>query len=244
MHPNDSWHGFKNLPEDWCMLDPIKVSILTPGMGDDGNLLEKGVPATLVSAYLNKYGIVPTRTTDFQLMFLFSMGVTKGKWGTLVTVLSEFKKHYDKNTAISEILPELLENNKEIYKNIGIKDLGDKMFEYLREHNLGKVLNEAYSNLPKIEMTPREAYNKIVSNDVELVPAHKLINRVAANSIIPYPPGIPMLMSGENFGDESSPQIKYLEALSLWDKAFPGFEHETEGTEVIDGVYHVLCIKK
>ena len=24
---------------------------------------------------------------------------------------------------------------------------------------------------------------------------------------------------------------------------FPGFEHETEGTEIIDGIYHVMCVK-
>lgn len=243
MHPEDKWHGFKDLKEDWCMLDPIKVSILTPGMGDDGKLLEKGVPASLVSAYLNRFGIVPTRTTDFQLMFLFSMGVTKGKWGTLVSVLSDFKKYYDRNAPISEVIPELFEQHKDIYANMGIRDLGNKMFEYLRENNLGEVLNEAYSTLPKPVITPREAYNKIVSNEVELVPADKLANRISANSVIPYPPGIPMLMSGENFGDENSPQIKYLRALSLWDHAFPGFEHDTEGTEVIDGVYHVLCVK-
>ena len=243
MHPEDTWHGFKNLQEDWCMLDPIKVSILTPGMGDDGKLLEKGVPASLVSAYLNRFGIVPTRTTDFQLMFLFSMGVTKGKWGTLVSVLSEFKKYYDRNAPLAEVLPELFEQYKDIYKNMGIKDLGDKMFAYLRANNPGEVLNEAYSTLPEPVITPREAYNKIVSNEVELVPAEKLVGRIAANSVIPYPPGIPMLISGENFGDENSPQIKYLKALSLWDHAFPGFEHDTEGTEVIDGVYHVLCVK-
>lgn len=243
MHPEDTWHGFKNLQEDWCMLDPIKVSILTPGMGDDGKLLEKGVPASLVSAYLNRFGIVPTRTTDFQLMFLFSMGVTKGKWGTLVSVLSEFKKYYDRNAPLAEVLPELFEQYKDIYKNMGVKDLGDKMFAYLRANNPGEVLNEAYSTLPEPVITPREAYNKIVSNEVELVPAEKLVGRIAANSVIPYPPGIPMLISGENFGNENSPQIKYLKALSLWDHAFPGFEHDTEGTEVIDGVYHVLCVK-
>ncbi|MGL5598244.1 MAG: lysine decarboxylase, partial [Aeromonas sp.] len=83
MNPGDNWHGFKDLPENWSMLDPIKVSILAPGMGDDGELQEKGVPAALVTAWLSRHGIVPTRTTDFQVMFLFSMGVTKGKWGTL-----------------------------------------------------------------------------------------------------------------------------------------------------------------
>ena len=51
------------------------------------------------------------------------------------------------------------------------------------------------------------------------------------------------LLSGENFGDKNSPFIKYLNSLSLWDKSFPGFEHEIEGTHVIDGIYNVLCIK-
>ena len=244
MHPEDKWHGFADLPENWAMLDPIKVSILAPGMGDDGELLEKGVPAALVSAYLAKYGIVPTRTTDFQVMFLFSMGITEGKWSTLVNVLLSFKKHYDNNTLLKDVLPELVAAHPEHYGEMGFHDLGDEMFAYLKANNPGKVLNEAYSTLPKSEMLPREAYNKIVSKEVELVPADKLVGRVTANSVIPYPPGIPMLMSGENFGDENSPQIKYLKALSLWDKAFPGFEHETEGTHVIDGVYHVLCVKE
>ena len=76
------------------------------------------------------------------------------------------------------------------------------------------------------------------------MPSSKLAGRVSANSIIPYPPGIPMLMSGEVFGDENSPQIKYLKALESWDREFPGFEHVTEGTKSVDGVYQVMCLKK
>ncbi|MFT8148862.1 arginine decarboxylase, partial [Salmonella enterica subsp. enterica serovar Infantis] len=72
MRPGETWHGFNGLPDNWSMLDPIKVSILTPGMGDDGNLLDSGVPAALVTAWLGRHGIVPTLTTDFQIMFLFS----------------------------------------------------------------------------------------------------------------------------------------------------------------------------
>lgn len=98
MHPGESWHGFKDIPDNWSMLDPIKVSILAPGMGEDGELEETGVPAALVTAWLGRHGIVPTRTTDFQIMFLFSMGVTRGKWGTLVNTLCSFKRHYDANT--------------------------------------------------------------------------------------------------------------------------------------------------
>ena len=107
----------------------------------------------------------------------------------------------------------------------------------------GAKLNAAFATLPKMAMTPRQAYEKIVANEVEMVPSGKLMNRISANSIIPYPPGIPMLMSGENFGGADSPQIGYLKSLEDWDHSFPGFEHVTEGTEVIDGIYHVMCVK-
>jgi arginine decarboxylase len=45
LHPSDKWHGFDDIAEDWCMLDPIKVSLLSPGMGEDGKLEKNGVPA-------------------------------------------------------------------------------------------------------------------------------------------------------------------------------------------------------
>ena len=60
---------------------------------------------------------------------------------------------------------------------------------------------------------------------------------------MPYPPGIPMLMSGENFGDDDGPQIGYMRGLAAWDRQFPGFEHVTEGAEAVDGTYHVLCVR-
>ncbi|MBO5644971.1 MAG: arginine decarboxylase, partial [Lentisphaeria bacterium] len=104
-------------------------------------------------------------------------------------------------------------------------------------------LNTAFEVMPEMVMTPREAYLKIVRDEVELIPANRLYGRVAANSIIPYPPGIPMLMSGEKFGDSGCPHVEYLKQLADWDRRFPGFEHDTEGSVVIDGVYHVMCVK-
>lgn len=244
MHSKDQWHGFKDLPDDWCMLDPIKVSLLSPGMGDDGKLLDKGVPAALVTLFLDRFGIVPTRTTDFQIMFLFSMGITKGKWATLVNTLMRFKRHYDANDPIIEVLPELTEQYPDVYGEMGLKDLGDKIFSYLKKHRPNDLLNAAYETLPEAIITPRQAFQAIVANEVEMVPTHQLKDRVAANAVIPYPPGIPMLMSGESFGGEKSPQINYLKSLEVWDKEFPGFEKETEGTEMRDGIYYVMCLKK
>jgi arginine/lysine/ornithine decarboxylase len=52
LHPGDDWHGFSDLEDGYCMLDPIKVSVVTPGMSREGRLLERGIPASIVTAYL------------------------------------------------------------------------------------------------------------------------------------------------------------------------------------------------
>ncbi len=243
LRPGESWHGFEQIDDqDFVMLDPIKVSILTPGMNDDGQIADTGVPAALVSGFLYNSGIVPTRTTDFQLMFLFSIGITRGKWVTLLDTLLRFKKLYDKNAPLVDVLPEIYAAHPDKYKNCGIRDVGEKMFDHLKHFNPGAKLNAAFETLPEIAMSPRQAYMTSVRGKVELVHPEKLSGRIAANAVIPYPPGIPMVMSGEKFGNSDNPHIAYLQSLSAWDRKFPGFEHVTEGTKVIDGEYFVPCL--
>ena len=243
LHPGDKWHGFDDIADDWCMLDPIKVSILTPGMGEDGQLEKSGVPAALLNAWFNRFGIVPTRVTDFQVMVLFSIGITKGKWGTLLTNLLAFKRAYDSNRPLAEVLPEIVAQYPDRYRNVRLHDLGDELFEYLRENRPGELLNAAFKGLPGADVTPREAYERLVTGEVESVPVDALARRTAANAVMPYPPGIPMLMSGENFGDADSPQIGYLRSMQNREQQFPGFAGVIEGAEMIDGTYHVLCLK-
>lgn len=93
-------------------------------------------------------------------------------------------------------------------------------------------------------MTPRDAYMEIVRDNIELVPSDQAREPRCGEFDHPVSPGIPMMMSGERFGGDDSPQIGYLHALEAWDRQFPGFEHVTEGSDAIDGIYHVMCVKE
>jgi arginine/lysine/ornithine decarboxylase len=50
------------------------------------------------------------------------------------------------------------------------------------------------------EMTPREAFQFRNSPDLEALPLDEAADCVIAHGIIPYPPGIPLVMPGENIG--------------------------------------------
>jgi arginine/lysine/ornithine decarboxylase len=117
------------------------------------------------------------------------------------------------------------------------------MFSQLRDSRQTHWLAEAFSTLPTPVMTPSAAYQRLVRDDIEHVPLDALANRVLATSVVPYPPGIPMLMPGESTGANDGPYLGYLRALWAWDKRFPGFGHDTHGVENRDGTYYVQCLK-
>jgi arginine/lysine/ornithine decarboxylase len=243
LHPGDGWHGFKDLEDGYCMLDPIKVSVVTPGVANDGAFEKMGIPATLVTAYLDQRGIVVEKTTDFTILFLFSIGVTKGKYGTLVNALLRFKEDYDANTPLSEVLPALVAGAPDRYAGLGLADLADEMFAQLQASHQLKWQAEAFSALPTPVLTPADTYSRLVHDEVEQVAVDRMAHRIVATGVVPYPPGIPMLMPGENVGGDDSPYLSYLRALQAWDRRFPGFGHDIHGVENEDGTYCVYCLK-
>jgi arginine decarboxylase len=234
LHPDEAWHGFDGIEDGWCMLDPTKAGILAPGMREDGDLEARGVPAPLLTAYLGRHGIVPSRTTDHIVLCLFSVGITRGKWGTLLNALLAFKRDWDANAPLAAVLPDLPAVSRDRYAGKGLKDLGEQMWDHLVRARPGPALQAAFASLPAARITPRAAYEELVAGRAELVPFAEMAGRTLAVGLQPYPPGIPILLPGEDAGPADGPFLSYLRMLTEWDAAFPGFEHEIEGT-VHDG---------
>jgi lysine decarboxylase/arginine decarboxylase len=243
LEPDASWHGFEGIDQDWCMLDPIKVSILTPGMSPDGKLAEIGIPANIVSAYLHNRGIKVEKTTDFTILVLFSLGITKGKWGSLASSLADFKRDYDKNISIEHAVPHLQEDFGDHYAGMGIRDLSDAMFQKFKDLNITANQADAFAQLPEARCSPAEAYEKLVLGETEMVTLDELAGRTLATCVAPCPPGIPLLVPGENVGPSDGPIYGYLKALESFDREFPVFAHEKHGIEVNQGAYNFRCIR-
>jgi len=243
LHAEDTWHGFEGIESGYCMLDPIKVSVVTPGVSADGNFEDQGIPATLLTAFLSQRGIQVEKTTDFTILFLFSLGVTRGKYGTLLNALLKFKEAYDDNAPVSQVLYAHESECPDSYLKMGLKDLAKSMFNFMRETKLLSAQAQAFSSLPVPVLSPAEAWSRLVHGDAEQVCIDKLAGRVLATGVVPYPPGIPMIMPGESAGDASGPFIRYLQILQEWDRTYPGFGHDIHGVENISGSYYVQCLK-
>ncbi len=239
--PNAAWHGFGDIEENYCMLDPIKVTVATLGVSSEQGA-SFGVPAGLVTAYLDQQGIIPEKTADYTILFLFSLGVTKGKWGTLINALLDFKRDYDANAPLSYVLPALAKDHPAEYGKLGLKDLSDAMWGQMQRLNVSTLLEQAFGVLPRPVFTPVQAYEQLVLGNVEQIPLEKMVGRILATGIVPYPPGIPLLMPGESAGNMGGPALSYLNALQEFDRLFPGFTHDIHGVESINGSYHALCL--
>ena len=244
LHPDDAWHGFSGLKDGYCMLDPVKVTVLTPGVATNGSLSEWGIPAAIVVKFLETRGIISEKSGDYTILFLFSLGITKGKWGTLVSELFEFKRHYDENSPLGEIFPDLVGKYPGRYGTMTIQDLVTEMHAFMRENRQGMLLEEAFSLLPEPVVTIAGAYAHLVKGRVEQVPVSGMGGRIVATGIVPYPPGIPLLMPGERAGDTKGPVLRYLLALQDFDARFPGFSHDIHGVESLNGEYRVYCIRE
>jgi arginine decarboxylase len=57
-----NWHGFGKMATGFNMLDPIKSTIVTPGMDLNGKFAKTGIPASIVTKFLAEHGVVVEKT--------------------------------------------------------------------------------------------------------------------------------------------------------------------------------------
>jgi arginine decarboxylase len=242
LRPSERWHGFGNLAPGFNMLDPIKATVITPGMDVTGKFAKTGIPAAVVTRYLAEHGIIVEKTGLYSFFIMFTIGITKGRWNTMVTELQQFKDDYDNNRPLWRVLPEFLAAHPR-YEKIGLKDLCEQIHGVYKANDIARLTTEMYLSDMQPAMPPAEAWARMAHRKIERVEIDNLEGRVASVLLTPYPPGIPLLIPGERF---NSTIVRYLQFARMFNHQFPGFETDIHGLVTESGKdqarYYVDCV--
>jgi len=241
---SSKWHGFGNLADGFNMLDPIKATIVTPGLDLNGKFDKTGIPASIVTKFLAEHGVIVEKTGLYSFFIMFTIGITKGRWNSLLTALQQFKDDYDRNQPMWRILPEFCQKHR-AYERMGLRDLCQHVHALYAKYDIARLTTEMYLSDLTPAMKPSDAYAQIAHRNTERVPVDDLLGRITTSLVTPYPPGIPLLIPGEVFNKKIVDYLKFAREFNL---QCPGFETDIHGlVEEVgeDGVkrYYADCVK-
>ena len=220
-----NWHGFGDLADGFNMLDPIKSTIVTPGLDLEGNFAETGIPASVVTKFLAEHGVIVEKTGLYSFFIMFTIGITKGRWNTLLTALQQFKDDYARNQPMWRILPEFCQQHPG-YERLGLRDLCQHIHQLYARFDVARLTTEMYLSDLTPAMKPSDAFAHIAHRKTERVEIDDLEGRITTSLITPYPPGIPLLIPGEVFNKKI---VDYLRFSREFNSQCPGFETDIHG---------------
>jgi arginine decarboxylase len=244
LNAGDRWHGFGDLEPGFNMLDPIKATIITPGLDLDGDFAEDfGIPAAIVTKYLAEHGVIVEKCGLYSFFIMFTIGITKGRWNTMVTELQQFKDDYDRNHPLWKVLPEFVAKHPR-YERVGLRDLCEQIHGIYKASDIARLTTEMYLSNMEPAMKPADAFAKMAHREIDRVAVDELEGRITAVLLTPYPPGIPLLIPGERC---NATIVRYLQFAREFNDRFPGFETDIHGLVKgeVDGKtrYYVDCVR-
>ena len=97
-------------------------------------------------------------------------------------------------------------------------------------------------------MPSKEAYEALVSNDVDYVALEDIKGRISATLALIYPPGIGVIVPGERWDEKAQPMLDYFLAFQESFNRFPGFNYEVQGVfqERVNGQikFHTYVVRQ
>jgi arginine decarboxylase len=184
------------------------------------------------------------KTGLYSFLILFTIGITKGRWNTLISQLQRFKDAYDADLPLSQAMPGFTAAHPR-YAGVGLRELCQGMHDAYRAHDLAQLTTDMYTSELVPVMLPADAWAQMTSRNIEPVPINDLGGRATAVLLTPYPPGIPLLIPGERF---NLAIVSYLRFAEAFNQAYPGFEPIIHGAETrTDGTasrLYVNCLRR
>ena len=230
--PKGTWHGYAGYSDGYAMVDPCKLALVTPGINrKTGEYLDFGVPATVLANYLREQRVVPEKCDLNSILFLMTPAEDESKLNTLIAKLVKFKNLWDRDAPLGEVLPTLYAQNSARYAGYSLRKVCNEMHDFYRQANVKELQKLCFraSSFPELAMPSKDAYEKLVANEVEYVPMTEIKGRVAATLALIYPPGIGVIVPGERWDERAKPMLDYFLTFEESFNRFPGFNYEVQG---------------
>jgi ornithine decarboxylase len=230
--PQSKWHGYAGFADGYAMADPNKLTLLTPGIDRrTGEYLDFGVPATVVANYLRDQHLVNEKCDLNSILFLMTPAEDESKLNTLIAKLVKFKDLWDRDATFAEVLPSLYSAQHARYAGYTLKQVCNEMHRVYRDARVKELQRLCFreSSFPQIAMSPQDANQALVANEVDYVALENIKGRVQATLALIYPPGIGVVVPGERWDGRARPMLDYFLAFQNSFNRFPGFNYEVQG---------------
>ena len=229
MEETDDWHGFKGIAKDEAIISPLKLTVVCPGINlATGKYEETGIPGKVIGEYLTEKRVITCKSDLYSTLFLLTPGERDADLEALLTSFLEFEEYYLRDAPLEQVLPRLVKQNPDRYRNYTIRQLCQEMHEYYAKNEIYKLQQDLFlkKTFQDYEMTPAEADKLFMKNEGELVDLDEIEGRVALEGALPYPPGVFIVAPGEKWQKIDVDYFKIL--MGAIDK-FPGFDPEIQG---------------
>lgn len=229
MEETDDWHGFKGIAKDEAIISPLKLTVVCPGINlATGKYEETGIPGKVIGEYLTEKRVITCKSDLYSTLFLLTPGERDADLEALLTSFLEFEEYYLRDAPLEQVLPRLVKQNPDRYRNYTIRQLCQEMHEYYAKNEIYKLQQDLFlkKTFQDYEMTPSEADKLFMKNEGELVDLDEIEGRVALEGALPYPPGVFIVAPGEKWQKIDVDYFKIL--MGAIDK-FPGFDPEIQG---------------
>ena len=226
-----TWNGFAHMPQGLYLADPCKVLLTTRGIDE----ASPSLPAPFVSAYLEAHGVTAEKSDFYTLLFLSEPGDSEEKGTRLVDLLSALEKAYFENRPLRDLLPGA--------SSEGLADFSARYAHFLAEHHAHELQQALFSqdHFPPSPMTAKEAWQHFIKGNRKCIPLSEAEGEIALELVLPYPPGIAVLVPGEVWTKEI---LSYFLFLSDYGKTFPDYKPEILGVHEKDGAPWVWVTKQ
>ena len=130
------------------------------------------MPATVVANYLREQRVVPEKCDLNSILFLMTPAEDESKLNTLIAKLVKFKNLWDRDAPLHEVLPTVCAAHGERYAGYTLRQICNEMHDFYRQANVKELQRLCFraSSFPELAMSPKDAYEALVANEVDYVP--------------------------------------------------------------------------